>query len=197
MSIRLLSPLVRIVLTASVCLAWLVNPASPQDIKHIWSPRYDRGVASPQGDCFFRKKFTLINPEQAELLLSATDDFKVFINGKKATEGQSYGELIQLDVSRFVEPGVNLIAIQVKHLESSAPGLAARFSRQGDRRDTMAKSCDRPDLEDPRSPIGHMEVKWLQRYRMVDRESHRDQTDRRSTDCQVIGKRLLERFQHN
>ena len=92
----------------------------------IWSPRYD-GEAGAQGTCFFRKKFTLINPERATLQVVAEDSFELFINGQSVMSGRSDGEIYESDVSSHLKPGVNLVAIRVQNYDEEAPGLACKM----------------------------------------------------------------------
>lgn len=102
--------------------------ASAGEPEWIWSPR-DTSIEglTAQGECYFRKKFTLIRPQQAELELAAGDEYEVHINGRLAARGQSYGSASKFDVAGFLEPGVNLVAIKVRHLEGQQVGLAVRF----------------------------------------------------------------------
>ncbi|MFK7769930.1 MAG: HEAT repeat domain-containing protein [Mariniblastus sp.] len=94
----------------------------------IWTPK-KTGVAGvePQGECYFRKKFTLVKPEQAEMELLAGDEYELYINGRLAARGQSYGSATKMDVSSFLVPGVNLIAAKVRHNDGNHVGLAVRF----------------------------------------------------------------------
>lgn len=98
------------------------------DIPRIWSPRLgSQEVTAADHECYFRKKFTLIRPESAEIILSAADGYELYVNGKRVGAGLSAGETVRLDATRWVEPGVNLIAIKVQHFESSEPWLAMKF----------------------------------------------------------------------
>ena len=94
----------------------------------IWSPKATISSDSvSHGDCYFRKEFTLVRPEEAEMLLAAGDEFEVYINGRLAIRGQSYGAASNLDVGSFLQPGINLIAAKVRHNEGAQAGLAIRF----------------------------------------------------------------------
>ena len=101
--------------------------ASEIDAPWIWSPRYDVNERSDQGEVYFRKKFTLIKPERAELTLAAGDEFELFINGEMVATGQSFGVATDLDPTPFLTPGVNLIAVRIKHIDSSNVGLAMKM----------------------------------------------------------------------
>ena len=99
---------------------------APTGSDSIWSPRYD-GEAGAQGTCFFRKKFTLINPERAMLQIVAEDSFELFINGQSVMSGRSDGEIYESEVSSHLKPGVNLVAVRVQNYDEEAPGLACKM----------------------------------------------------------------------
>ena len=92
----------------------------------IWSPRYD-GETVAQGKCFFRKKFTLINPDQAMIQIVAQDSFELFINGQSVMTGNSEGKIFETEVSSFLKPGINLVAIRAENYDEEAPGLACKL----------------------------------------------------------------------
>lgn len=94
----------------------------------IWTPK-KTGVAGvkPQGECYFRKKFTLVRPEKAEMEISAGDEYEIYINGRLAARGQSFGSNTKMDVGPFLVPGVNLVAAKVRHIDGSSVGLAAKI----------------------------------------------------------------------
>ena len=102
-----------------------VSESAAQQSNFIWSPQSD--AVEPSGGVFYRKRFTLGNPEQAELHLSAGDEYDIYINGVQVLQGQSYGAPTQLDVSDFLEPGINTLAAKVRHLEGQDIGLAVRL----------------------------------------------------------------------
>ena len=111
----------------------------------IWTPK-KTGVAGvqSQGECYFRKKFTLVKPEQAEMELLAGDEYELYINGRLAARGQSYGSATKMDVASFMVPGVNLIAAKVRHNDGDQVGLAVRFRvrEQGETRWRSLKTDD-------------------------------------------------------
>ena len=104
-----------------------VGATNADEPQWIWSPKQTNinGTAS-HGECYFRKKFTLIRPMKAELEIAAGDEYEVFINGRMATRGQSFGSQTKIDVSAFMQPGVNLIAAKVRHHDGSQVGLAMK-----------------------------------------------------------------------
>lgn len=96
--------------------------APPMDAPWIWSPRGDDASES-----YFRKRFTLIKPESAELTVAATDEFELFINGQMAISGQSFGSSTSVDVIDFLTPGVNIIAVKANHIESDQAGFSCKL----------------------------------------------------------------------
>jgi len=80
----------------------------------IWTPKTSIAKqATPPAECFFRKKFTLIGPEKAELIFSAGDEYEIYLNNRLVSRGQSFGKSKNVDVTEFIEPGVNLVAARV------------------------------------------------------------------------------------
>ena len=111
----------------------------------IWSPKKSAvGESESHGVCYFRKKFTLERPEKAELELAAGDEYEIYLNGRLAAQGSSDGKLNKFDVVSFMEPGVNLVAVKVRHLEGRQVGLAVRLrvKEKGEPRWRSLKSDD-------------------------------------------------------
>ena len=99
-----------------------------QEASWIWSPTMEfQANERTQGEVWFRKKFTLIKPEVAQLNVAAGDEYELYINDKLAARGESYGTKIELDVRDYVMPGVNLVAARVRHISGQTPGLAVRL----------------------------------------------------------------------
>ena len=99
-----------------------------QEPEWIWSPKKAvTATEQSQGVCFFRKKFKLIRPEKGELHFAAGDEYEIYVNGKLASRGQSFGSSDVVDVSPFLEPGTNLIAAKVQHFSGQHVGLATKL----------------------------------------------------------------------
>ena len=99
-----------------------------QDAKWIWSPQVDiptPGTSSTE--VYYRKRFSLSNPENAELNIAAGDEYEFHLNGRIVAQGESWGSKIQLDVSDMMQPGINTVAVRVRHSEGAQPGLAIRL----------------------------------------------------------------------
>lgn len=98
------------------------SSGSSIDAPWIWSPR--GGDAS---ETYFRKRFTLVKPETAELSVAAGDEFELYINGQMAISGQSFRSATTLDVIDFVSPGVNIIAVKTNHIDSNQAGFCCKL----------------------------------------------------------------------
>ena len=98
------------------------TPSTGLDSPWIWSPR---GNAASQ--TYFRKKFTLVKPEKAELTVAAGDEFELYINGQMVISGQSYRSAMSVDVMDFINPGVNIIAVKANHIDSDEAGLCCKL----------------------------------------------------------------------
>ena len=111
-----------------IACSFASNAAMAGEPEWIWTPKTTvTKSGAAQGECFFRKKFTLVGPEKAELIFSAGDEYEIYLNDRLVSRGQSFGESKTVNVSKFIEPGVNLLAAHVKHFESPVPGLSLKF----------------------------------------------------------------------
>ena len=125
-----------------VACCFVSNSAMAGEPDWIWTPKTSLAKpAAGQGECYFRKKFTLVGPEKAELVFSAGDEYEIYLNNRLVSRGQSFGETKTLDVSEFIEPGVNLLAAHVKHYQSQVPGLSLKF-RIKERSETRWRSLE-------------------------------------------------------
>jgi putative heme-binding domain-containing protein len=160
---------VRIMLLAPFVLMLLFafqRSLNGQESYWIWSPQ--QNVKNLQeSECFFRKKFTLVRPEKAELYIAAGDRYELYINGRVASEGESYGNASHVDVSSLLEPGVNLVAVKVVHTDSARVGLAIKL-RVKEKDETRWRSLvtdatwkTREKQIEPWKSTGYNDIGWL------------------------------------
>ncbi len=97
-------------------------PTSTLDSPWIWSPR-----GNEASQTFFRKKFTLVKPETAELIVAAGDEFELYLNGQVVISGQSYRSAMSVDVIQFLNPGVNVVAVKTNHIDSDQAGFSCKL----------------------------------------------------------------------
>ena len=110
-----------IVMSFGACL-------NAQEAKWIWSPQVDVPELGQSGsEVYYRKRFSLIKPEEAELHLAAGDEYEIYINGQIVAQGESWGSKIQVDVSEIMQPGVNTVAARIRYSQGTQPGLAVRL----------------------------------------------------------------------
>jgi len=107
------------------------------DSPWIWSPR-----GNAASETYFRKKFTLVKPETAELIVAACDEFELFINGRMVVSGQSYRSVMSVDAIDFLNPGVNVVAVKANHIDSDSPGFSCkiRVKEKGENRHRVLKT---------------------------------------------------------
>ena len=98
------------------------TPEATLDSPWIWSPR-----GNAASETYFRKKFTLVKPEKAELIVAAGDEFELYINGQVVISGQSYRSAMSVDAMDFLNPGVNIIAVKANHIDSDQAGFSCKL----------------------------------------------------------------------
>lgn len=65
-------------------------------------------------DLYFRKIFNLESiPQAANLCIAAVNFFTLFINGKKVLEAESNAQIVEGDISQYLQKGENIIAVHV------------------------------------------------------------------------------------
>jgi alpha-L-rhamnosidase len=89
----------------------------------IGYPEGLRGTDAPPGLRYYRRTFELPagrTVRRAEMNLAGDNLFSCSINGEHALAGGSFSASTQLEATRFLRPGRNVIAVQVNNLGDSA-----------------------------------------------------------------------------
>jgi putative heme-binding domain-containing protein len=111
----------------------LLSNATPsaceaQQPEPIWSQQtMSAAKGMSAGECCFRKKFTLAQPEKAELEIFSGGDIELYINDRLAHRSVANTSSISLDLSSYFKSGVNLFAIKVRHAASLPVGFSAKL----------------------------------------------------------------------
>jgi len=112
----------------AIALALLMSvPATghSQEAQWIWSPKHQVGEV-PQTSCYFRRSFVVDLPETGQIELAADDDFELYVNGRTAAKGSSSRTLKQIDISKHLTKGRNVISMKVVNSKGPTGALAAR-----------------------------------------------------------------------
>ena len=99
-------------------VASLLSAAEPQ---WIWS-HADAAQDGKAGDVFFRKAFTVAEPQAGELLISADNRFEVFLNGRRIGSGDTWQKRYQAGLKPLLVPGRNLLAVRATNDNDNDPG---------------------------------------------------------------------------
>lgn len=125
----------------------------------IWHPeiQFDRRVLPEPGKRYFRKSFSLpkTSIQEAKVLISVDHAYMLYLNGTKLAEGSDWKKVGKLNVTEFLKPGKNLIAIEGINEGSIANPAGVLFSMnlqfksgaimQIDSDDTWQSTADTPD----------------------------------------------------
>lgn len=97
------------------------------DAEWIWTPSQQKNEA-PQGDCYFRKTFTLSKGiEIAEMQIAADNAYELFVNGEPVGTGTDWRKMNVHDIKPFMGGGkTHTVAVRVSNTDGSAAGLVAR-----------------------------------------------------------------------
>ncbi len=80
----------------------------------------------PEGDCYFRKTFTLGTPEQGEIQIGADDGYELYVNGQKVGTGNNWKVLDVYDITAQLVQGTNVVAVKATNKQHGSAGLVAR-----------------------------------------------------------------------
>ncbi len=115
----------------------MVHPAKGSTIdfggcRWIWIDEQgvDAQKSAPQGPRFFRGSVTIPagrRVTQARFLLSADDQFELFINGKPAGRGTAWNQPVLATVTNHLGPGSNSLAAVVTNGSPSPAGLVGKL----------------------------------------------------------------------
>jgi putative membrane-bound dehydrogenase-like protein len=103
------------------------SPAAAKEAQWIWSPAYEKELA-PQGVCFFRKTFRVESPEHGRIQIACDDAYDLYVNGRLVGSGQNWKALDVYDITRFLTPGDNTVAVKATNSEGGSAGLVARVT---------------------------------------------------------------------
>lgn len=83
--------------------------------KRIWSRQvsFGRTVLPEPGERYFRKTFKLSSEsiKDAKALISVDHSYVLYVNDKEVSKGNDWQIVDQIDLTQFLKPGTNLIAI--------------------------------------------------------------------------------------
>ncbi len=84
--------------------------------KRVWHKEvsFNRTVLPEPGKRYFRKSFNIKNKKitNAKILISVDHAYSLFMNGKKIAEGRDWTQVDKLEVSNYLKPGKNTIAVE-------------------------------------------------------------------------------------
>jgi len=101
------------------------SPVATGEAQWIWTPTHD-AMKAPTSACYFRKHFSLENPESGRVEITADDAYELFVNGRLVGGGESWQQLDVYDIERFLISGRNTIAVKATNSERGPAGLVAR-----------------------------------------------------------------------
>ena len=97
------------------------------DSHFIWQGAADAARSAPEGDRFFRTRFTMPSGvKRVTAIVGADNEFELFVNGKHAGAGR-YVKLPEvIDVTQYVRASGNTLAIRARNARGGKPaGLIA------------------------------------------------------------------------
>ena len=90
----------------------------------IWTPEHASDRA-PEGAVYFRKAFSMGNPERGQIAITSDNEYELYVNGRHVGSGQDWHVLDVYDIRPYLLQGRNAIAVKAVNDSPSAAGLVA------------------------------------------------------------------------
>ena len=79
--------------------------AAQQEMQWIWSPAQPLEKNVPPGVCYFRKSFTIGQPESGEVQISCDNAYELFVNGRPVADGNNWRVMKSHDITKYLTFG--------------------------------------------------------------------------------------------
>ena len=109
-----------------------LSPATPEPPKSIdpimtsqwiWYPEGNPAASAPAGGRYFQRTIEVDSAkalESATASVSADNEFTLWINGKKVSEGKDFKVPVKSQIASFLHPGANVISVAVNNTGATA-----------------------------------------------------------------------------
>lgn len=121
----------RVLFCTAVACPFLLSPASAETTppEWIWSDKQAQ-QSVPGGNCYFRRMFTIPRVKSAELSITADNRYIAYLNGRRIGGDDDWQSTEKYDVTKLLEEGDNVLAIECHNEGASPAGLAAKLTWQ-------------------------------------------------------------------
>ncbi len=107
------------------------NPAlvDLSNVQWIWFPDGQPVLAKPVGSCFFRRSFQVPEDKQlvsASLVMAVDNRLTAYVNGQQCGTVEDYRNAVEINLSKYLQPGANVVAIEAKN-DTESPNPAGLF----------------------------------------------------------------------
>ncbi|MEA2710110.1 MAG: alpha-L-rhamnosidase, partial [Phycisphaerales bacterium] len=106
------------------------DPLTLEKLKWVWTDEGDATKKVPKGTRYFAKRIAIPADKKirkATFILTADDNFQLFINGKKAGNGQGHTRAFENDVTAHIKPGDTFLGIEATNGGDNPAALIGRL----------------------------------------------------------------------
>ena len=111
------------------CLVSGFSAAQAAEANWIWSPEHAKEQV-PQATCLFRKSFRLTKPLRGQVMITADDQYELFVNGRRIAKGESSKTLQKFTIDDQLRRGQNVVGIRVTNRRGNTGAVVARVMVQ-------------------------------------------------------------------
>ena len=128
------------------------SAAIGQEAEWIWLPNQTQEQVPVGAVAVFRKTFELKTaPELAQLIVTADDKYDAYVNGRLVNNGD-FRQLQQVDITKRLHRGRNVISIRVVNERGGTAALAARVMVKQPNADWISLSTNKSWKSNSRPP---------------------------------------------
>jgi putative membrane-bound dehydrogenase-like protein len=106
------------------CLLISASAVRAEVPQWIWSGAHKHREV-PAATCYFRKVFEMGTPEAGQIEITGDDEYELFVNGHAIGSGNNWKQLDSFDITKYLQPGENVIAARVPNAKVGAAALLA------------------------------------------------------------------------
>ncbi len=94
------------------------SPSLIEQAKWIWHKEGNPAISAPVGPRYFRRSFTVVersSVESAHVFMTADNSFDLWINGRRAGQGDNFHVAREFDLKRMLRSGLNVLAVAAEN----------------------------------------------------------------------------------
>ena len=103
-----------------------IHSTHAQEAQWIWAPGVQKERIPEGRTCYFRKTFNVRAQVTGRVTIAADDAYELYVNGRRINDGTGAKKLSEVNITRHLAIGRNVVAAKVTNTRGNTAALAAR-----------------------------------------------------------------------